>query len=286
MLFDLFGRGYSDGVGDLPYDARLFVTQALCVLASSELAWTGSGETEGFHLMGYSLGGGIAVHLATAFPGMVRSLTLLAPAGMIRPETFGWAARVVFRSGWVPEGILEEITKWRLRRPIAESAKRKKSGGVVVVNGKPVPVPVTPPGEKTVEATLTSEIADTNTKTSTNGKPLPNELQKKVMAFVAWQVRHHAGFIVAFMSTLRHAPMLEQHATWRKLADRPKRTVCFIFGDGDQIVNEEDYREDALPLVGGEEQVVWSRTVVGGHDFPMVHPEETLKRIWEFWGWE
>lgn len=60
LLFDLFGRGYSDGVGDLPHDERLYVSQALCVLASSELAWTGHGEDEGFHLVGYSLGGGIA----------------------------------------------------------------------------------------------------------------------------------------------------------------------------------------------------------------------------------
>lgn len=311
LLYDLFGRGFSDGVGDLPYDERLFVTQALCAVASSDVAWTGTGtaahegegkggkrgegaaeaaEERGFHVVGYSLGGGIAVHLATAFPGMVRSLVLLAPAGLIRDETFGAAARLVFRSGWVPEGLLEVITRWRLKRPIAESARRKANKGE---GGSGVPLP----GDKTVEAAVTSEIADPNNDDNNNdnqGAAAPlqmsaeprNTLQKRVLAFVNWQVSHHVGFVRAFMSTLRYAPMLGQQAAWRRLADRPPGTVCFVFGAGDAIVSEEDYREDALPLVGGEGHVVWARPVGGAHDFPMVHPEETLKRIYEFWGWE
>lgn len=290
LLFDLFGRGFSDGVGDLPYDERLFVSQALCVLASSELAWTGHGEeTEGggkeggFHVVGYSLGGGIAVHLTTAFPGMVKSLVLLAPAGLIREENFGTAARIIFRSGWVPEGLLEVITKWRLKRPIAESAKRKaapKANGNEAAAAAAAALQSHLPGEKTVEATVTSEIVDT---TVAEGR---TPLQKTVLDFVNWQVTHHAGFVCAFMSTLKYAPMLNQHDAWRKLADRKPKTVCLIFGVGDEIVNEEDYRVDALPLVGGEDQVVWAKPVAGAHDFPMVRPEETLERIWQFWGWE
>lgn len=259
LLFDLFGRGYSDGVGDLPYDARLFVAQALCALATSPLPWTGHAA---FDVLGYSLGGGIAVHVAAAFPALVRSVVLLAPAGMIRDENFGWAARLVFRSGWVPGPLLEVITRWRLKRPIAEAAKRKKA-------------PRT--GDKTVEATVTSEIVD-------EAAAAPNELQKSVLAFVNWQVEHHVGFVSAFMSTLRFAPMMGQHAAWAKLAERKPRTVCLIFGEGDEIVNEEDYRQDVLPLLGGEDHAVWAKPVGGRHDFPMVYPEETLERIFDFWG--
>lgn len=271
MLFDLFGRGYSDAVGDLPYDERLYVTQALCALASSELPWTGRDACD---VLGYSLGGGIAAHLAAAFPAMVRSVVLLAPAGVIREDTFGWAARVVFRSGWVPEALLEGITRWRLKTPIAASAKKRLSSS----SSPRASPPSTPPLlAKTIDATVTSEIADPATP-----EP-PNELQRKVLAFVSWQTNHHNGFITAFQSTVRHAPLLGQHQTFRKLAARPPKTVCFIFGDGDEIVNEEDYRQDALPLVGGEDHVVWKRSVRGAHDFPMVDPTTTLKFIGEFW---
>lgn len=268
LLFDLFGRGYSDGVGDLPYDERLFVSQALCVLASSPLPWTGH---EAFDVLGYSLGGAIAVHFATAFPDAVRSVVLLAPAGMIREETFGLAARLVFRSGWVPEGLLEVITRWRLKRPIADAARRKPrpGAGAAAAASKLA-------GAKTVEAAVTSEIVD-------EVAAAPNELQRRVLAFVNWQVEHHAGFVSAFMSTLRYAPMMSQHVAWARLADRKKGTVCLIFGEGDEIVNEDDYREDVLPLIGGEDHVVWAQAVGGKHDFPMVYPEETLKRIFAFW---
>lgn len=276
LLFDLFGRGYSDGVGDLPYDERLFVSQALCVLASSSLSWMGH---EALDVVGYSLGGGIAVHFATTFPAMVRSVVLLAPAGLIREENFGLAARLVFRSGWVPEGVLEVISRWRLKRPIADAAKRKPKVAAAASKLR---------GDKMVEATVTSEIVDetmttTTTTTATGAEEAPNELQKNVLKFVNWQVEHHAGFVSAFMSTLRFAPMLGQHVAWAKLADRKPRTVCLIFGEGDEIVNEEDYREDAGPLLGGEDHVVWAKPVRGRHDFPMVHPDETLKRIFDFW---
>lgn len=282
LLFDLFGRGYSDGVGDLPYDERLFVSQALCVLGSSLLSWTGK---EALDVIGYSLGGGIAVHFATTFPAMVRSVVLLAPAGLIREENFGLAARLVFRSGWVPEGLLEVLSRWRLKRPIADAAKRKPRGAAAAAAAAVSKMP----GDKMVEATVTSEVVDETmtTKTTTAAgaeeEEVPNELQKNVLKFVNWQVEHHAGFVSAFMSTLRFAPMLGQHVAWAKLADRKPKTVCLIFGEGDEIVNEEDYREDAGPLLGGEDHVVWAKPVRGRHDFPMVHPEETLKRIFDFW---
>ncbi|KKY36115.1 putative alpha beta hydrolase family [Diaporthe ampelina] len=247
LLFDLFGRGYSDGVGDLPHDERLYVSQALCVLASSELAWTGHGEDEGFHLVGYSLGGGIAIHLAAAFPRMVKTLVLLAPAGMIREENFGTVAKIIFRSGWVPEGLVEIMTRWRLKRPIAESAKRKSKGGPSVTSTPKSHLP----GDQAVETTVTSEIADAAVSEA------PGPLQRQVLKYVNWQVANHAGFVPAFMSTLR-----------------------------DEIANDEDYRQDVLPLVGGDENVFWADPVPGGHDFPMSHPDQTLERIWRFWGWD
>lgn len=69
MLFDLWGRGYSDSV-DLPHDSRLYSTEILLALTSSPLAWTPGG----FSLIGYSLGGGIAADFAASSPELVKSL--------------------------------------------------------------------------------------------------------------------------------------------------------------------------------------------------------------------
>jgi len=69
MLFDLWGRGYSDSV-DLPHDSRLYTTEILLAITSSPIAWV----PEGFSLIGYSLGGGICADFTAAFPEMVKSL--------------------------------------------------------------------------------------------------------------------------------------------------------------------------------------------------------------------
>lgn len=279
MMYDLFGRGYSDGVGDLPFDARLFVAQALCVLASSPLAWTGNG---GFHLLGYSLGGGIAVHLAAAFPAMVESLVLLAPAGMIRAENFGTLTRLVFRTGLVPDGVLEVLTRKRLQKPIAASAKKRTSpsgtGTTTPAAGAVSSSLPEIPGEKAVDAAV-AEVVD---PASPRG---PSALQKKVWKYVSWQVANHAGFIPAFMSTVKHAPMISQTETWKKLGDRKAGSTCLIFGEGDEVVAEEDYRADVLPLIGGKDKVSW-HILPGAHDFPMIFPDEAIEKICGFWGWE
>lgn len=63
LLMDLFGRGWSGGPRDLPYDGRLYTSQILMALASSEdrAGWFG----EGFVVAGYSLGGGLAMDFAS-----------------------------------------------------------------------------------------------------------------------------------------------------------------------------------------------------------------------------
>ncbi|MBE3045284.1 alpha/beta fold hydrolase, partial [Candidatus Bathyarchaeota archaeon] len=99
------------------------MTQILLALASSPLPWTGAAA---LRLIGYSMGGGIAVHFAATFPHVVSSLVLLAPAGLIREENFGVASRLLFRSGIVPDKLLAGLTRRRLRRPIESSVTKKK----------------------------------------------------------------------------------------------------------------------------------------------------------------
>ncbi|KAK4042433.1 Alpha/Beta hydrolase protein [Parachaetomium inaequale] len=290
MLFDLFGRGYSDNPSDLPHDARLYTSQILIALVSSpDLAWTGP---QAFRLIGYSLGGGIAVHFAASFPHLVSSLVLLAPAGLIRPESFGVLTRAVFTSGLVPPRLLAWITRHRLKRPIRSSGKR----GTTTT---PPPHPNAATTTTTTTTThkkpdpITASLSETTPLLSdpptTNTPPSETEadttLERLVLRTVQWQLTHHAGFIPAFLSTLRHAPMLHQHAAWRKLALRAPGTTAIILGEGDEIIDPVEYAADALPLVGGRERVRWA-VVPGGHDFPMTFDREVLGEVYKAWGWE
>ncbi|KAI0523746.1 Alpha/Beta hydrolase protein [Xylaria bambusicola] len=266
MMFDLFGRGYSDAPGDLPYDTRLFVSQILLVLASSPLSWTGNNA---FSLIGYSLGGGIAVNFAATFPDMVESLILLAPAGMIRPENIGRLSRLIFTSGLVPERLLAWMTKSRLRSPIDNAVSKKRSTATKALS----------PAEDKEDFVDVAVQEAVDPPTQQN--PTPFELE--VVSFVHWSLDYNEGFVPAMMSTIRYAPLMEQQEYWRLLAKRKPGTTAVLIGHDDNLIQREDYEEDALPLIGGKDNVFW-RIVPGAHNFPFTHPSSALKAIYEFWG--
>lgn len=281
---DLFGRGYSDAPGDVEYDTRLFVTQILLVLASSRLAWTGEG---GLSVVGYSLGGGIAANFAAAFPHLVETLVLLAPAGLIRPANFGLASRLVFVSGLVPERLLACLTRWRMRKPIAGAVSKKprRSSSSAAIRGGG--------GGESLLDTATREIVDPDEEDEENeedeeeeeagGPTTQTPFEREVERVVHWTLDHHEGFVPAFMSTLRAGPLMGQQEHWRQLARRPPGTTAVLLGRRDELVQRDDYAEDALPLLGGPANVFW-RVVPGGHNFPFTHAPDALACLYEFWG--
>lgn len=292
MLFDLFGRGYSDGVGDLPHDARLYCSQMLCVLASSPLPWTGENA---FDLLGYSMGGGVAVHFATAFHSMIRSLILLAPAGLIRPQRFGVAARLIFTSGIIPERLLASVTRRRLRRPLASGQKARQRR--LLAEKRPSAVPTTT--KNTVEPLkmAVAEATDTRGAAAESHPPEPQGIiwSLQVGRYVRWMLAHHDGFVPAFMSCIRDAPLVGQEASWTELArlvrggdaetEERRLPLCVVLGRHDDVVDAYDYEQDALPLFDGPgaDNVTW-RVVPGGHDFPMTYSRNVLRVVFEFWG--
>jgi pimeloyl-ACP methyl ester carboxylesterase len=315
LIFDLFGRGFSDNPSDLPHDARLYTTQILLALASSpHLSWIGP---HAFKLVGYSLGGGIAVHFAAAFPHLISSLVLLAPAGLIRPESFGKLTRALFTSGLVPPGLLGRLASHKLRKPITPDGKKR---------------PLPPPTPSAV-ASVTSYSVTTNGKLNghanghvngyangytnghingyakgtanghANGKPKApspphhpsnsitatsiNPMEQQVSRAVHWQLDNHDGFVPAFLSCVQHGPLLSEHAAWARLAAvRAPGTTAVLLGEVDDLIDLEEYTSDALPLLGGHERVRWRVIRGAGHDFPMSHVRETLREMYEAWGWE
>ncbi|EGX94073.1 C6 and C2H2 transcription factor RegA-like protein [Cordyceps militaris CM01] len=263
---DLFGRGYSDGVGDIPHDARLYVTQMLLALASSPLSWTGN---ESMNIIGYSLGGGIAAHFAGTFPHMVKSLVLLAPSGLIRAERFGHITKFIFSSGVIPERILHGLTSRRLQQPIASSSKVPKQP-TPVVHGK---------AEAAVKV-ASAEVPGT-VSSSEDSPSLP--IEQRVTHYVRWMVTHHLGFVPAFMSCIRHAPLTHQQDSWKALAQRKTGTTAVLLAERDEIINLDDYEADGLPLLGGRENVYW-KVLPGTHDFVMTQSDAITREIEHLWG--
>lgn len=254
---DLFGRGFSDNPSDLPHDVRLYTSQILLALASSPLSWTG---TNAFRLVGYSLGGGIVVHFANAFPHLVSELVLLAPAGLIRAASFGWVSQFLFKSGLVPERLLAVATRRRLQQPLAR-----------------LKAPPVPPLKEDYIEIAAAEVADPGVDEQLT------PLEEQVSEYVRWMVVHHHGFVPAFMSSIRHAPLTEQHESWRGLTNRKPGTTAILLAQHDEIIDAEEYAREALPLVGGEQHVRW-RVLPGGHDFVMTHVEDIMQQLDDMWG--
>ncbi|KAF7342310.1 Hydrolase-4 domain-containing protein [Mycena venus] len=78
LLYDLYGRGYSDAPQGVSYDPQLYVTQLALLL--QHLHWTS------VRVVGFSMGGAIAASFVAAFPALVeREVVLIASAGAAGP---------------------------------------------------------------------------------------------------------------------------------------------------------------------------------------------------------
>jgi pimeloyl-ACP methyl ester carboxylesterase len=213
LLLDLWGRGYSDGV-DLPHDSRLYATEILIAITSSPLSWT----PEGFSLIGYSLGGGIAADFASSFPDLVRSLVLLAPAGLISPHHFGWQSRFMFTLS-LPDVFVEWVVRRRLSTHPAHSTAHKST-------------------PKTAEAAVNEEIRGSRNEAFESARLSKIRPEVTVAAAVQWQLDHHDGFVRSFVSSIKYSSIErkpETVASWRKLGLRNDK-VIIMAGSTDPLI--------------------------------------------------
>jgi pimeloyl-ACP methyl ester carboxylesterase len=76
LLYDLYGRGYSDAP-QTTYDAALYATQL--ALLMQHVRWDSA------RVVGLSMGGGIAAYFTSTFPWLVHDkIALLASTGLIQ----------------------------------------------------------------------------------------------------------------------------------------------------------------------------------------------------------
>ncbi|EIT80380.1 Alpha/Beta hydrolase protein [Aspergillus flavus] len=275
MLFDLFGRGYSDCPSDLPQDDRLFATQILLALSTSSVSWTGAGSGK-FSLVGYSLGGGIAASFASFFPQLLSSLVLIAPAGLIRDSQISFQSRLLYSRGLIPERVLGFLVGRRLRAGPLTTPKPKSQK----INAADA---------------LTEELPSqggANTQLLSRAYP-----HVTVPGAVKWQVNCHAGFVHAFMSSMQHGPILQQRQreSWERLGEYlsaqsklspeeqqdnglPSDKVIIMCGEHDSVIVKDELVPDATSALQGN---VEFRYFNAGHEFPSTKYDDVARALLE-----
>ena len=102
-----------------------------------------------------------------------------------------------------------------------------------------------------------------------------------VQQAVQWQLRNHEGFVMAFLSSIRHAPITEQEAHWERLGSVRSDKILLMAGTRDPIIFPEEIREDAEKIIG-KERIVF-REIDSTHDFPVTESREVVREIMSFW---
>ena len=125
------------------------------------------------------------------------------------------------------------------------------------------------------------------------------DISQVVDAAVQWQLENHDGFIGAFISSVRHAPITNQHASWARIGARLSAQkadlgnqkaqaegmigakAVLVLGETDTIIVKAEIEEDAKTVLGkGNVEVL---VFNAGHDIPISMPNELADALWKFW---
>ena len=284
MLFDLFGRGYSDAPDPSLYrqDIGLWTSQILLVLSSSKLAWTGSDR---FTMVGYSMGGGISATFTSYFPELVESLVLIAPGGLLRPSRISRSSKLLY-SNLLPGFVVSYFIRRRLK---SSSLAHPAVGGKVRPRAESGTAPT-----DAAESEVPGHPANAQDSTA----PIfPDRPRMSIANAVAWEVDAHPGFLPSFISSIKYAPVSYEHERWKLIGRRStarrassepdkmpgldENKVLIIFGAQDPVIIADETEEDATAALGKENVKVVR--LKGGHDVPVVNSTGCVNAILEFW---
>jgi len=115
---------------------------------------------------------------------------------------------------------------------------------------------------------------------------------------MTWQLQHHRGFVPAYMSTMRHAPLYDAQQVWlrlgRLLASRRREDgsskvspglrsgkVLLVIGADDQVVIKDELIVDANEALGEDGFEI--PVLKGGHEIAMTKGEEVAEIAVRFW---
>lgn len=262
LYTDLFGRGYSDSPRDLSHDGRLYTFQILAVLSSSPLSWTG---TAAFHLVGFSLGGSIAVTFAAYHASMLRSMTLIAPGGLIRTSHISRRAHFIYSSFLLPE--------W-LRLRLMWNSIEPRHGSLSAENP-----------DETVQS-------DTDFDSVSITTDQPNV---RIGDVVHWQLHNNPGFVRSYLSTVRSALVYGRHhdmwtALGKQLAQRKSESappglkggrICLILAERDVVVMKDEIIADMAEFLDMED--IDTHVLRGGHEIAVSQGKRVAAIAMESW---
>lgn len=237
----MYGRGLSDGT-KAKYDAELYTDQAKEVLEAFN--WTVD-----ITVIGYSMGGSVAVHLNKSHPNLVKNLILLAPAGMIRHRTLGLATFAVFTI------FPTRVQRYFIKKNFQQGIDKAKSKAPQVQD----------------RADVLEEAVD-----GLEGAAV--SLEEAVCNSRVWFETNHDGFVKSVIASILEAPLCRQIKAWEKLKER-KGTTMVILGSEDDKVVESQFREDVSKLDGGAGHLDFEVLDGTDHHFPMTHVSKVLEII-------
>ena len=282
MLFDYFGRGWSDtpNTEEIDHDERLYASQIMMAVASSEVGWMGNagrGDIGGFHIIGYSFGGGLAINFAGWFPHLVRSVTAVAPGGLVRRSGNGWRTRLVYSRGIFPERLLQHFVGRRFE-PAYTTVQEGDDDGALVERAE-------------LHGQISKKITDDPFDDAVLSARRPAVTVASVMS---WQLRHHEGFVPAVMSATRYGPIYERYEEWRRLgsylAARRRDPalpgllggkILLVLGASDPVIKAEEIIPDIKNTLG--EDAFEVKVFDVGHEVAMVKGAEVAAIASDFW---
>lgn len=147
-------------------------------------------STTGFHVVGCSLGGALAVAFTLYFPNLVRLLALVAPGGLIRAEHVGLVSRLLYFGRLLPDSLVAYLVRRRIE--VREKVSPINEDAVMDVSK---------------QGRLRPRNDATGGSTFDHVPISRDRPHVRVASVIAWQLERHGWFVQAFVSTIRHAPL-------------------------------------------------------------------------------
>lgn len=278
------------------YDGRLYASEIFSAVTSSPISWIQPDEPErkGFSIVGYSLGGALAAHFASHYPMLVEDLVLIGPGGLLRPENISLRSKVLYSRGWMPERLLQ----WLVGRRMTASSS-------------PAPGQKSPQSDASLDPATLVPTSDSDESQKFHASTSRwSSISKDCDEACARQIHEHAGFIPAFMSSMRFAPIQFQQHRWSLIGQRlhaqrgaekemgslPSTSqgetmqrglrsgkVHLVLGETDSIIKVKEIVPDATAALQGSSNLHVSVIKGVGHDVAYVRGQEVAGRILEVW---